>query len=397
MISLQKLCALCIFLVSATALAQDTPKPAAPAPDPIKSVLPKTPALIPLTVNSDDTVTFRYRDKSAQNVAINIEGQPHNFPMTMDDTGLWSVTSPALPAEIYGYNFVVDGNRLVDTHNIDVRRNFLGNSSNFLIPATPAAPWELTDIPHGRIDQHIFTTKIEKRYTADQVPYDVYLPPNYDAKRKGGYPVLYLLHGYSDPEYAWINVGRANLMLDSMIAEGKAVPMIVVLPLGYGNLNFVTHGESGWNSPTTVDENTSLFSQSLLTEIMPTVEHEYNTAKGRQNRAITGLSMGGLESLTIGLNHPDLFAYVGGFSAGGFHADKFDEAFPGLDPAKANLKLLWIACGSSDGLLKTNTALIAWLKTKDFDVTPIQTPGAHNWIVWRDNLLHFAPLLFQPK
>jgi enterochelin esterase family protein len=127
---------------------------------------------------------------------------------------------------------------------------------------------------------------------------------------------------------------------------------------------------------------------------MPAVEHEYKTARGRENRAITGLSMGGLESLNIGLNHPELFAYVGGFSSA-LQERKFDTHIPNVDARKANLKLLWIACGTEDHLTQPNLDFIAWARDKGYSVTPIQTPGAHTWMVWRDNLLHFAPLLFR--
>jgi enterochelin esterase-like enzyme len=346
-------------------------------------------------VQADGSITFHYKDSSASTVSVSIEGTDKPFALTKDDTGTWSVTTPSFTPEIYGYSFKVDGVQLPDPKNIDVRRNYLNLTSNLLIPATPSAPWELTPIPHGQVITQLYTSHVVQNYPQNQSLYNVYLPPGYDPKHKGGYPVLYLFHGYSDPYDAWVSVGHANLMLDAMIASGKAVPMIVVMPLGYGDLNFILNSTGAWQDQSRINSNASLFSQALLTEIMPAVEHDYNVAKGRQNRAIAGLSMGGLESLTIGLAHPELFAYIGGFSSGLEHATP-EELFPNLDAKKANLKLLWVACGSTDHLLQPNLDFITFIKSKGYDVTAIQTPGAHNWLVWRNNLLHFTPLLFHP-
>ena len=137
-----------------------------------------------------------------------------------------------------------------------------------------------------------------------------------------------------------------------------------------------------------------LYSRMVLHELMPSINREYNTAKGRQNRAVAGLSMGGLESLTLGLQHPEVFAWVGGFSSA-IHGEAFDAHFPALDAKKANLRLLWIACGTEDGLIQPNRDFVVWARGKALPVTPVETPGQHTWLVWRDNLMHFAPLLFR--
>ncbi len=246
------------------------------------------------------------------------------------------------------------------------------------------------------MDRHVFTTHIAQHLPKDQSAYVVYTPPGYDPKKKGGYPVLYLLHGWSDSETGWTQVGEADLIMDRMLSDGQVVPMIVVMPLGYGDFNFVTSGQRVWSTPATIDNNVDLYSRMVLGEIMPAVDHDYNVAKGRDNHAIAGLSMGGLESLTMGLQHADVFAWVGGFSSA-VHQENFDQHFPGLDAKKENLRLLWVACGSSDGLITPNRNFIAWAKTKSLPVTAIETPGQHTWLVWRDNLLHFAPLLFRGK
>jgi len=190
-------------------------------------------------------------------------------------------------------------------------------------------------------------------------------------------------------------VGQANFIFDNLIAEGKAKPMLVVMPLGYGDMKFVNSGHGAWDDDAAVAHNVSLFSRALLTEILPQVESGYHVSKDRNDRAITGLSMGGLESLTIGLTHLEQFGWVGGFSSALGHREK--DGVATLSGNRIGLNLLWIACGTEDDLITPNRQFIAWLKAKDIPVTAIETPGMHNWMVWRDNLAHFAPLLFQKK
>ncbi len=357
---------------------------------------PIAPPLQTHQVNPDSTITFRYANRAAKDVAVSIDSPQKRLPMTRGEDGVWTVTTPKLAPEYYGYAFIVDGVTTLDPNNAETRRNFIFLANNVLLPGQPPMPWELTAIPHGRVDRHVYTTHVVRNLPSNQSAYVVYTPPGYDANRASGYPVLYLLHGWSDEETAWTEIGRANLILDSLIAEKKAVPMIVVMTLGYGNLEFVTHSESAWDSQERVAENGALFERALLTEVMPAVEREYDTAKGRENRAIIGLSMGGLESLYTGLNRADVFAYVGGMSSAVHHRN-FDEAMPKLDAKKANLRLLWVACGTSDDLIAPNRDFVQWAKQKGLPVTAVETPGAHVWPVWRDDLLQFAPLLFRVK
>ena len=357
---------------------------------------PVAPTLQTHQLNADNTITFRYQNKGAKKVTVSIDAPDTALPMTMDAEGVWSVTTPKLAPEYYGYAFIVDGVTTLDPNNPDVRHNFVFLANNIMVPSQPPMPWELKDVAHGRVDHRFFTTHIEKNLPSNQSAYAVYTPPGYDAKHKGGYPVLYLLHGWSDDETGWEQIGHASLILDSLIAEQKAVPMIVVMPLGYGNLDFVTKGGQVWGEAAKVDENVSLFSSALLSEILPVVEHDYNISGDRSSHAIAGLSMGGLESLTIGLNHADKFAYVVGMSSA-VHLRKFDEHIPGLDAKKANLKLLWVACGTGDDLLAPNREFVAWAKAKGLPVTAVETPGRHIWPVWRDNLIAVAPLLFRSK
>jgi enterochelin esterase family protein len=256
----------------------------------------------------------------------------------------------------------------------------------------PGLLWEVGDVPHGEIHHHFYRSKI----VGDDRDFYVYTPPNYDSRAKQDYPVLYLLHGYSDDASGWTAVGRANVILDNLIVQGKAKPMIVVMPLGYGDFEVVRRGWGSWSDKELARRNLSKFTDVLLAEVAPQIEADYRVKKDRESRAIAGLSMGGTESLLTGLNHLDQFAWVGAFSSGGLEED-FSAEFPGLDSgANKRLKLLWIACGTDDDLIKMNRLLKSWLKEKGVQYTDIETPGAHTWMVWRRDLGTLAPLLFQP-
>lgn len=350
-------------------------------------------------VNPDDSITFRYPEPSAKSVEVAVDAYLKPLPMTRDANGLWTLTTPSLTPEIYQYRFIVDGVTKLDPFNADTVKNLVSLSDTVLIPAHPAAPWELTAIPHGNVNHYLYTTHIAKNLPENQEGYVVYTPPGYDSKHKGGYPVLYLLHGWSDTQDAWILNGHANYILDSLLASNNAVPMIVVMPAGYGDMAFVNNGWSVWSDPQQITNNLQLYSQMLLTEIIPAVESEYDVAPGRNNRAIAGLSMGGLESLTIGLNHPEEFAYIAGMSSAifgskGHNVDAFENLLPSLDAKKANLRLLWVACGKTDGLFGDNQDFEAWAKSKGFNPVDVETEGAHTWLTWRPNLLQLVPLLF---
>jgi enterochelin esterase family protein len=294
--------------------------------------------------------------------------------------------------EIYGYRFTVDGASRLDTTNPRFAPNLVNVSNLVEVPGDQPQMWDATNVPHGVVHHYTYNTATVLGLANNQSDYYVYTPPNYDPKAKKAYPVLYLLHGWSDDASGWTSVGQAHLILDNLLAQGKIKPMVVVMPLGYGDMSFV-HDHGVWNQPSTIDHNVSLYQKALLTEVLPQVESAYNVSRKREGRAIAGLSMGGLESLTIGLTHTDLFAYVGGFSSA-LHAIDADKQFSTLDPKTANLKLLWIACGVDDQLMAPNRTFITWLKNKNMPVTPIETPGRHTWSVWRDNLINFTPLLF---
>ncbi len=243
---------------------------------------------------------------------------------------------------------------------------------------------------------HRYTTASVVGLTNNQSEFYVYTPPGYEANFKKPYPVLYLLHGWSDAASGWSAVGQANMIFDNLLAQKKIQPMIVVMPLGYGDMAFVRGSFNIWGDAAAVAHNTDLFTKALLTEVIPRVESSYTVSRKREDRAIVGLSMGGLESLSVGLSNTDKFAYVGGFSSA-IHNFDYPTKLATLNPKSANLRLLWIACGTGDNLINPNRKFIEFLKAKNMPVTPIETPGLHVWLVWRDNLANFAPLLFQPS
>jgi enterochelin esterase-like enzyme len=377
--------ALSIVACSALSMAQ-TPRPVQrprlPASD--------TPApIISPEVHPDNSVTFRFRDPNAKEVLLSREGIQKPIPMQKDDQGVWSVTAGPWEPALYGYTIIADGVSLFDPSNWRRIPNFLYVASEVHVPGPESLPWEVNDIPHGIVHHHFYHSNV----VGDDRDFYVYTPPDYDPQRKEEYPVLYLLHGYSDDASGWTAVGRANVIMDNLIAQGKIKPMLVVMPLGYGAPEILSRGFSRFANLR--EKNMTKFRDALITEVIPQVERDYHASSDRESRAIAGLSMGGAESLFTGLNNIDKFAWVGAFSSGGLNQD-FSAEFPNLD-SKANdeLHLLWIACGTEDGLIGPNRKFREWLDSKNIHHTSIETPGMHTWMVWRRNLSTFAPLLFQ--
>jgi enterochelin esterase family protein len=357
---------------------------------PAQAQPPQPPAwLITPEVHSDNSVTFRFRAPNAQEVKLAREGTDP-VAMQKDETGVWSVTTAPLPPDYYGYSLIADGVRSLDPYNHGSVPNLI-SPGNFVHVPGPSLPWEVNDVPRGEVHHHFYKSAVAD----DQRDFYVYTPPGYDPTSKTTYPVLYLLHGFSDDASGWTAVGRANVIFDNLIAQGKVKPMIVVMPLGYGTMEMITLGWGAWSHTDVRERNFTKFREALLTEVMPKVESEYRVTKDRSARAIAGLSMGGSESLLTGLNNLDKFAWVGAFSSGGI-ADDFQKDFPALDSAaNQQIKLLWVACGTEDRLITVNRNLREWLKTKGIQHTDIETPGMHTWMVWRRNLAEFAGLLFR--
>jgi enterochelin esterase-like enzyme len=370
-----------IFLLCSLVTAQQA-KPAAPPAPPARLVTPE--------VHADNSVTFRFVAPNAQEVKLDLEGTAP-VAMQKDDKGAWSVTTTPLAPDYYGYSFMVDGAQALDPFNSLQVPNLISPGNAVHVPGPASLPWEVNDVPHGEIHHHFYKSAV----CDDKRDYYVYTPPGYDPTAKTIYPVLYLLHGFSDDASGWTSVGHANVILDNLIAQGKSKPMIIVMTLGYGTMEMIRLGWGAWSHNDVRDKNFSNFTQALLTEVMPKVESEYRITKDRNSRAIAGLSMGGSESLLTGLNHLDKFAWIGAFSSGGI-PDEFEKDFPGLD-ARANqqIHLLWIACGTEDHLITVNRKFREWLRTKGIQHVDIETPGMHTWMVWRRNLAEFVTLLFR--
>jgi enterochelin esterase family protein len=343
-------------------------------------------------VSSDHRVTFRLRALNAKEVFLAREGA-QRLAMQKDEQGVWSVTTDPLEPDVYGYSFVVDGVGMIDPGNPLMKPNLLNTQSAAHVPGPASLPWEVNDVPHGTVHRHFYRSKV----VGDERDFYVYTPPGYDPNARKQYPVLYLLHGFSDDASGWTSVGRAHVILDNLIAQGKAKPMLIVMPLGYGAPEIVVPNFAGFRDPSLRQRNYDRFRDALLTEVIPAVEKGYRVSKERGSRAIAGLSMGGAESLMVGLNALDRFAWVGAFSSGGL-SDEFNTTFPKLDSsASSQLRLLWIACGTEDRLIDGSRKFREWLQSKGVRHTGIETPGAHTWMVWRRNLAAFALLLFQER
>ena len=367
-------------------------------------------------VSPQGKVTFRLRAPNAKEVGVTGIGQ--RLAMEKDDQGVWSATTDVLKPDIYSYSFSVDGATFTDPGNPQVKTAY-GSAGQSIVHVPGAVSWEpAAGVVRGAVTRHFYHSTV----VGDDRDFWVYTPANYDPKRNPAYPVLYLLHGLGDESSSWLGVGAANTILDNLIAQGKAKPMIMVTPLGYGTAG------GGRGAPDMLE----FFAKALLEEVMPQVEKVYNVSKDRNQRAIAGLSMGGAEATYTGLNHLDRFAWIGSFSgayvmwpgangAPGRGAGPPPPAPPGapggrgarpvlddsviarnfanLDSkANAQIRLLWIACGTADGLIGVNRQFKDWLKSKDVKFTDVEVPEvAHVWPLWRQNLTELAPLLFQGK
>jgi len=283
--------------------------------------------LISPEVHPDGAITFRLRAPQASQVSLSFAGAK---PMTKDANGVWSATVGPVPPEIYQYNFVVDGVRILDPGNPHLKNGRALDASIVEVPGSPPRFDEVQNVPHGALQIRMYhSTPLKKTRQLY-----VYTPPQYDTEPGRRFPVLYLRHGSGDTEENWSDTGRAGVILDNLVAQRKAVPMIVVMPNGDTDGTW-----AGGSSPAGIE----ILGQELLTDIIPMIDKTYRVSPGRENRAITGLSMGGGQAFTIGLKHLDQFAWVGEFSSGLVSDTDFrlDQHLPGfLDrPDDVNRKL----------------------------------------------------------
>ncbi|MGB6729026.1 MAG: alpha/beta hydrolase-fold protein [Terracidiphilus sp.] len=357
--------------------------------DSASTVLPPVPGpLVSPEVHSDGSVTFRAFRPSSLEMFVQIDGE---LPVIMqkDDPGVWSLTTKPLAPDYYGYIFQDTGIPVIDPLNPLLMPNLLQSENMVHVPGPPSLPWEVSAIPHGVIHHYFFKSVA----VGDERDFYVYTPPGYDSHAATKYPVLYLLHGFGQESSSWLEVAFANRILDHLIDEGKARPMIVVMPTGYGGAE-ILKPNAFWNDELRA-RNFERFKESLFNEVMPRVKHDFNVLTDRDSTAIAGLSMGAAQSSIIGLNNLDRFAWIGMFSSGGLR-ENFDQEFPGLNSSvNARLHLLWVSCGTDDGLLGINQRFDKWLTSEDIKHTYVETAGNHTWMVWRRNLAAFAPLLFR--
>ena len=338
-------------------------------------------------VHADRTVTFRVRAQNATNVTVSGEWPGGSKPMTNDGRGNWSATVGPLASELYGYSFSIDGFQTLDPANSAVKPMRSPRTSILEVPGTPPLIHEFNpDVPHGTVREHWYQSKALNRRRS----LHVYTPPGYDKSRRD-LPVLYLLHGAGDNDATWTALGRAQVILDNLLAQKKIKPMIVVMTDGHA---------SSWPPGTNAAERargTTLYENDLLGDVMPFVESNYRTINKRESRAIIGLSMGGGQSLGVGLNHLDRFAWVGAMSAAVPETNALSAVLDDPKGTNRKLKLLWIAIGKDDFLLKRNQDFHALLEGKGVNHTFKITEGNHSWPVWRKYLAEFAPLVFQNK
>ncbi len=328
----------------------------------------------------DGSVTFRYKAPKAADVKAS--GQfGADAAMAKDADGLWSVTVPAVPAGVHEYHFVVDGLSIIDPQNSALKPQRWPGSSILHVPAHPPAPWDLQDIPHGTVHEHVYKSKALGQWRR----LFVYTPPN----ARGRLPVLYLSHGYSDNEATWTVHGKAHWILDSLIADKKAVPMLIVMMDGHA----LAPGATGFNDYGPA--NSAALCRELKQDIIPLVESAYKVSSRPPSRAFAGLSMGGHHALTVALNHHDSFGWIGAFSSAPPPTNTVAAALSAPDDVNRDLKLFWIACGRKDFLFQRNNEFTALLKEKHIRHEYVETEGDHSWPVWRRYLAEFAPKLFR--
>ena len=354
--------------------ATPPPKPAPARPGPVVS-----PEFLP-----DGGVTFRLRAPKANQVSVTGQFGP-NADLVKDAQGLWSVTLPNVKAGVHEYHFVVDGLSVIDPLNAAVKPQRWPGSSILHVPSHPAAPWDLQDIPHGVVHEHVYRSKALGTWRRIVV----YTPPGHE--KLGKLPVLYLSHGYSDNEASWTVHGKAHWILDSLIASGSAKPMIVVMP----DAHALAPGSTGF------DEYAPLNSEGLCNElvqdILPLVESSYRVVAKPDARAFAGLSMGGHHALTVALQHHDRFHWIGAFSSAPPSTNGVVVSHAQPSSINHDLRLFWVGCGTKDFLIQRNRDFHALLDARGVRHEYVETEGDHSWPVWRRYLVDLASRLFRSK
>lgn len=343
------------------------------------------PRRFPMAVRSpeiqpDRTVIFRLAAPRASEVTVNGQWANGRAAMQRGSNGVWSVTMGPVAPGIYEYSFSVDGLNMIDPGNPAIKPMREPRTSILHIPGEPPQIFDFQAVPHGTVRHHAYWSRPLGRLRE----LVVYTPPDYD-KNRSSYPTLYLQHGMGDNQATWTVHGKAHWILDNLVAQKKAKPMVMVMMDG--------HAATSLGGGLT--NNTALFERDLLEEVLPFVETHYRVRKDAASRALTGLSMGGGQALTIGLNHTDTFGWVAGFSSATPSREAIQATLEKPELTNRRLKLLWIACGRSDFLLKMNQDFVALLESRNVRHEWVLTEGGHTWPVWRGYLAELAPRLFR--
>ena len=347
--------------------------PATPRPKPIISP----------EIAEDHHVTFRIRAPQAQVVELRGQWSKDKIPLTKGDDGVWSLTTGPVDAGVWEYSMVVDGLTMIDPSNSSNKPQRAPSASILHIPGTPPNVWDFQDVPHGAVHQHSYLSKTLGR------PREcvIYTPPGYETKASQSYPLLVLQHGSGDNQQTWVTHGKAHWILDNLIAQGKARPMIVLMIDGHPLGAYAREG---------VDRSKMMqaFHDELFQDAIPLVEARYRVDKDADRRAIAGLSMGGWQSLSIGFSNLDRFSAIGCFSGGPPDETLLAPVLADAAGTNQRLKLLWIAVGRDDFGRQKNEEFIARLKEAKINHEWHLTEGAHSWPVWRGYLAEFAQKLF---
>jgi enterochelin esterase-like enzyme len=381
-----------LLALAPLALAQRGPGRTAPAaPQGVQDTL------VSPEVHPDRTVTFRLYAPKAAEVTLTgdwmatLEARTGGTTkMTRGADGVWTFTSPPLEPTIHLYYFTLDGLAIADPVNPVLKLRTRTSASLVEVPGNPAPVWQLQPVAHGTVD---FNWHHSAAYNDDH-QFAVYLPPGY---RTGTarYPVLYLVHGSGDVFSSWVTAGAANLILDNLIAQKKALPMIVVMPYNGSNYPHLPLARGGGPGGGTA----SPFEDYMVKELIPYIDANYRTLKDRKNRAMSGLSAGGGATYNVGLKHTELFSQFGFFSSGAMSGEAATR-YPELASAKAaqgKLDLIWISYGNQDPNHTGAEAFVAGLTKNGIKHTYVTRDGGHVWPVWRWSLAEFAPLLFRNK
>lgn len=358
---------------------------------------PKSPE-----INANNSVTFRLLAKSAVKVGLSGNWMP-GWGTVLDmknDTGLWTITVDPLPSEMYTYVFVVDGVRTIDPGNAVTVRDGTRNESMFIVQGDKAALYATQVVPHGSLEKVWYPSPT---LGMERLMY-VYTPPGY-RDSKSGYPVLYLLHGAGGDEDAWTTLGRTPQILDNVIAAGKAKPMIVVMTNGnpgQAAAPGVAPVKAAATNQNPMAMGQGKFEESLVKDVIPFMEKNYRVIANKDNRAVSGLSMGGMQTMNIANKYPELFSWYGVMSMGLMDMTRFGGKD---DPAarlkslenlrKSEVKLYWIGCGKEDFLFQSVTDLRKFLDDNKFPYEYLETSGGHTWPNWRIYLSELAPKLFK--